>query len=159
VIKIAVSACLLGQNVRYDGGSKTIPFIVDELAKQFQIIPVCPESEAGLGTPRPPMHLVQQRERVNAVLVDSPKTNLTQIIQSHAEQWWQKNKNIAGLIIKARSPSCAFKTAPLVGENETVSGLFTAYIQKHLANNCIIDEVALADDSKLNAFLDDITRH
>jgi uncharacterized protein YbbK (DUF523 family) len=103
------------------------------------------------------MHLVQQRERVNAVLVDSPKTNLTQTIQNHAEQWWQKNKDIAGLIIKARSPSCAFKTAPLVGENETVSGLFTVYIQKYLASNCIIDEVALADDSKLNAFLNNIT--
>jgi uncharacterized protein YbbK (DUF523 family) len=157
VIKIAVSACLLGQNVRYDGGSKTIPFIVDELAKQFQIIPVCPESEAGLGTPRPPMHLVQQRERVNAVLVDSPKTNLTQTIQNHAEQWWQKNKDIAGLIIKARSPSCAFKTASLVDKNEYVSGLFTADIQKHLANHCIIDEIALADVLKLNIFLHNVT--
>ena len=51
--KILVSACLLGEACRYDGGSSLIP-VMEELRKRFDVIPFCPEVEGGLPTPRVP---------------------------------------------------------------------------------------------------------
>ena len=57
-IRIGVSACLLGERVRYDGGHKRDRFLTDTLGRFFQWVPVCPEVEVGMGTPREPIHLV-----------------------------------------------------------------------------------------------------
>ena len=58
-IRIGISRCLLGERVRYDGGHKHDHFLTDTLGRYFQWVPVCPEVEIGLGTPREPIHLVQ----------------------------------------------------------------------------------------------------
>ena len=50
-IKLGISACLLGQRVRYDGGHKLDPFLKDTLGKYIEFVPVCPEAELGLGGP------------------------------------------------------------------------------------------------------------
>ena len=51
-IRVGISSCLLGQEVRFDGGHKRDRFLTDELAPFFEWIPVCPEVEIGMGTPR-----------------------------------------------------------------------------------------------------------
>ena len=51
-IKIGISACLLGRKVRYDGGHQRDRFITDSLGQYVDYVPVCPEVECGLGTPR-----------------------------------------------------------------------------------------------------------
>ena len=56
-IRIGVSACLLGQNVRFDGGHKLDRFITDTLGQYVEFVPVCPETECGLGVPREAMRL------------------------------------------------------------------------------------------------------
>ena len=58
-IRVGVSACLLGQEVRYDGGHKRDRFLTDVLGSYVEWVPVCPEMEAGLGVPRPTVRLVQ----------------------------------------------------------------------------------------------------
>jgi len=55
--RLGISQCLLGDTVRYDGGHKRDAFLTDVLAPFVEWIPVCPEVEAGLGTPREAMHL------------------------------------------------------------------------------------------------------
>ena len=55
--RIGVSACLLGQPVRFDGGRKRNRFITEQLSRLMEIVPICPEMEAGLGTPRPTIQL------------------------------------------------------------------------------------------------------
>ncbi|MEW8562021.1 MAG: DUF523 domain-containing protein, partial [Candidatus Thiodiazotropha sp.] len=55
---IGVSACLLGHNVRYDGGHKRDSFIAEILGREVEFLPVCPEAAIGLGVPRPMIHLV-----------------------------------------------------------------------------------------------------
>jgi uncharacterized protein YbbK (DUF523 family) len=52
LLRIGISSCLLGEKVRFDGGPKLDRFIPDTLSKFFEWVPVCPEVEAGLGTPR-----------------------------------------------------------------------------------------------------------
>ena len=55
--RVGVSACLVGEMVRYDGGHKRNPWIADVLAKHVDLVAVCPEAECGLGVPRERMHL------------------------------------------------------------------------------------------------------
>ena len=59
-MRLAVSACLLGEPVRYDGGSKPCAEVI-ELTKKNQVCPVCPERAAGLSCPRPPAEQVGER--------------------------------------------------------------------------------------------------
>src|SRR4030066_404134 len=56
-IKLGISTCLLGENVRYDGGHKLDRFLTDTLGQYIEYVPVCPEVECGLGVPRESMHL------------------------------------------------------------------------------------------------------
>src|SRR5512134_4147217 len=56
-IWILVSSCLLGEKVRYDGGHKRDPFLVETLGRFVEFVPVCPEVECGLPTPREAMRL------------------------------------------------------------------------------------------------------
>ncbi len=56
-IRLGISTCLLGENVRYDGGHKLDHFLKDTLGQNVEYVPVCPEVECGLPIPREAMHL------------------------------------------------------------------------------------------------------
>ena len=66
-LSIGVSACLVGQPVRYDGGHKRDNFVADLLAIQARLVPVCPEVELGLGTPRETLRLIRRLGDVRLV--------------------------------------------------------------------------------------------
>ena len=72
-IRIGLSTCLLGENVRYDGGHKRDRFVTDTLGQFLEFVPVCPEMECGLGIPRESMRLVGNPESPRLV------TNRTKI--------------------------------------------------------------------------------
>ena len=57
-IKLGISTCLLGENVRYDGGHKLDRFLVDTLGSYVEYVPVCPEVECGFSIPRESLRLV-----------------------------------------------------------------------------------------------------
>src|SRR5256886_15629531 len=56
-LRLGISACLLGHEVRYDGGHKRDPFLAETLGRFVEWVPVCPEVELGLGVPREPIRL------------------------------------------------------------------------------------------------------
>ena len=57
-IKLGISTCLLGENVRWNGGHSRDAFITDTLGQFVGFVPVCPEVECGFGVPREPFRLV-----------------------------------------------------------------------------------------------------
>jgi uncharacterized protein YbbK (DUF523 family) len=63
-IQIGVSACLLGEQVRYDGGHKRNAFLLEELASHVRFVPVCPEPAIGIGASRETMRLVRRGDGV-----------------------------------------------------------------------------------------------
>ena len=63
-MRVAISHCLLGAPVRYDGGSKPVSEVM-ELAAKVEVVRVCPETAAGLPVPRPPAEQRDGRD-VNA---------------------------------------------------------------------------------------------
>lgn len=100
-MRILVSACLLGVRCRYDGESKACPAVLD-LAKEHELIPVCPEQFGGLPTPRVPAEI--QGERV----VNREGQDVTQAYQKGAEEAARLYQLLRCdcAILKARSPSC-----------------------------------------------------
>jgi uncharacterized protein YbbK (DUF523 family) len=66
-LRVGVSSCLLGENVRWDGGHKRDRFLTDELGPFVLWVPVCPEVEVGLGTPRPTLRLVRRGDDVRMI--------------------------------------------------------------------------------------------
>ena len=70
-IKLGISACLLGEKVRYDGGHELDRFLTGTLGKYVDFVPVCPEVECGLGVPREAMRLVGDPRDPRLVTVHS----------------------------------------------------------------------------------------
>ena len=90
-IKLGISACLLGEKVRYDGGHKLDSFIIDSLGKYLEYVPVCPEIGCGLGIPRKVMGLEGNPR--------SPKLIITETRQDVTERminWAQKTRDSDG---------------------------------------------------------------
>jgi len=106
VIKIGISSCLLGQNVRYDGTNKWNAAIVEFLGPRVEFIPICPEVAIGLGVPRPPIQLVDVAGEVRALGVEDSSLDVTARLRDYGQQTAQQLANISGFIFKARSPSC-----------------------------------------------------
>src|ERR1051326_1558397 len=78
-LRVAISACLLGERVRYDGGHKRDAFLADVLATRVEWVAVCPEVELGLGVPRPAMNLVHGR-----LVVEHTGQDLTERMRAYA---------------------------------------------------------------------------
>ena len=125
---LAVSACLLGEAVRYDGTDKRDARVRELLAPFFQFHPLCPEVGAGLGVPRPPVQLVRRDGGLHAVGVEDPALDVTEAIEGFARRF-DREKVVDGLVLKARSPSCALGSAPVVGEERPADGLFAAHVR------------------------------
>mgnify|MGYP000415012485 CR=1 FL=1 len=105
-IRLGVSSCLLGENVRWNGGHKQDHFLKDTLGQFVEFVPVCPEVEAGFGIPRETMRLEGD--------VDNPRlvTTKTQIDHTEHMRQWAENRvrelekeNLCGFIFKKDSPS------------------------------------------------------
>lgn len=100
-MRLAVSACLLGEPVRYDGGSKPCAEVI-ELTKKNQVCPVCPERAAGLSCPRPPAEQVGER----VLLKDGTDVTRAFADGARAECAAAQRAEVPLAVLKAKSPSC-----------------------------------------------------
>lgn len=106
-IRLGISACLLGQAVRYDGGHTRDPFLVDTLGPYVEWVPVCPEFELGLGVPRPTLRL-EGDPAAPRMVRPSTGADITAAMQGWCEQrsLALRAAGLRGFVLKARSPSC-----------------------------------------------------
>jgi uncharacterized protein YbgA (DUF1722 family)/uncharacterized protein YbbK (DUF523 family) len=149
-IKLGVSTCLLGEKVRFDGGHKHNRYITQTLGQFFEFVPVCPESECGLGIPREAMRLVGD--------VQNPrlKTNKTGIDHTDRMRSWTENRlnaleneNLCGFIFKKDSPSSGLFRVKVYNEKgqavKNGRGLFAAAFTKRFPRIPVEDEGRLND--------------
>jgi uncharacterized protein YbgA (DUF1722 family)/uncharacterized protein YbbK (DUF523 family) len=135
-IRLGISACLLGEPVRYDGGHKLDRYLRDTLGQFVEYVPVCPETEAGFGIPRESMHLEGE--------VESPRlvTSRTQRDMTDAMVGWAnervrqlESEDLCGFIFKANSPSSGMERVKLLDHNHVPRkigvGLFAGIFMKH----------------------------
>ena len=147
-IRIGVSACLLGENVRFDGGNCNKSYLTKCYTKYFDYKVVCPEIAAGFGVPRNAMFLY---EKQNDIIVITHKENndVTKELQDACDILSNNLGEIYGFILKSKSPSCGVTTAKLFDENNNytgkkVDGLFVKTLKKY---NPILP---IEDDGRLN---------
>lgn len=121
-MNIAVSACLLGEKIRFDGGDKHNRFITDELGQFAKFIPFCPEHLA-YGTPRSSVRLVKIGEKIH-IHSNKDGSDLTEPLleQSRNELLRLNAQNLCGIIFKSKSPSCGMKSTKLYLENGSSAG-------------------------------------
>ena len=135
-IIIGVSSCLLGNKVRYDGGHKHDRYITETLGNYLSFVPVCPEVECGLPTPREAMRLVGA--------VDAPRlvTNKTGVDHTERMLSWARKKvgelekeNLCGFIFKNRSPSSGMERVKVYDHNNVPRavgiGIFARTFKTH----------------------------
>ena len=135
-IRLGISTCLLGENVRYDGGHRRDRFIIETLGQFVEFVPVCPEVECGLPIPRESMHLAGDPE--------SPRLVTTRTRIDHTERmvnWARKRvrelekENLCGFIFKSNSPSSGMERVKIYDEHGRVQkigvGMFARAFMDH----------------------------
>ena len=113
-LRVGISACLLGEPVRYDGGHKHDPSLIGALGGCVEWVPVCPEVEVGLGVPRPPMRLVHDGSMTRLV-VEKTGEDLTARMRAYAA-WRARglaSLELDGYVLKSKSPSCGPSRVPV----------------------------------------------
>ena len=116
-IKIGISSCLLGQNVRYDGGHSLDRFLSDTLGQFVEYVPVCLEVETGFSVPRETMHLTGDPENPRLV---TTKTNIDHT--DRMVRWAKKrlksleDEQLCGFIFKSKSPSSGMERVKVYNE-------------------------------------------
>lgn len=118
-MKIAVSACLLGENCKYSGGNNRSERLLLELAKhpEIEVIPVCPEVAGGLPTPRPPAEIVGGEVVNNCGVSVDAEYRAGVATEMALLQPYVEAGELAAAVLQSRSPSC--------GVHEVYDGTFT----------------------------------
>ena len=114
--RVLISACLLGDLVRYDGGTAMNTFAL-ELSELVEVIKVCPEMELGLGAPRQKILLVLTKDKIEAVQ-EQRKAPLTPELKEFARKIADGEKAIDGALLKSRSPSCGVSGTKIYSDRE-----------------------------------------
>ncbi|MFM5133129.1 YbgA family protein [Aeromonas rivipollensis] len=115
-IKVGISACLLGQEVRFDGGHKRSSFCERDLGAHFEYHPVCPEMAIGLGAPRAAIRLVKRHGEVRAE-ASNGSFDVTDKLIAFSEQKASQLDFLSGYILCAKSPSCGMERVRIYGAN------------------------------------------
>jgi uncharacterized protein YbgA (DUF1722 family)/uncharacterized protein YbbK (DUF523 family) len=160
-IKLGISTCLLGENVRFDGGHKLDRYLKDTLGQYVDYVPVCPEVECGFGVPRESFRLVGHP--------DAPRLVTTRTKQDHTERmaaWAEKRvkelekEDLCGYIFKSGSPSSGMERVKVYDDNgvpEKVGvGLFARVFREHFPLLPVEEEGRLHDPKLRENFIERI---
>jgi uncharacterized protein YbgA (DUF1722 family)/uncharacterized protein YbbK (DUF523 family) len=169
--RIGVSACLLGEPVRYDAGHKRDPFLVDVFGLHVAWVPVCPEVEAGFGTPRESMRLITAApeirakgaridpSRISLVLVKSG-TDVTERVARYSEERTEAlaAERLSGYVLKKDSPSCGMNRVKVYtagGLSERAGrGLFAEALIARMPSLPVEEEGRLSDPPLRENFIE-----
>lgn len=154
---VGVSQCLLGDAVRYDGQAKANQIILEQLSRIFEFLPVCPEVEAGLSIPRPPVRLTGSISNPRITGRDDRSLDVTEIMMTYCSNKPAELKKLAGFIFKSRSPSCGLNSAPVFINEECVTetsrGIFARKLSECYPALPVIEDCELEDKQLLNSFI------
>ncbi|MCG8312165.1 MAG: DUF523 domain-containing protein [Pseudomonadales bacterium] len=158
---VAISSCLMGFKVRYDGKDKFNHFIAEQIAPFVSLLPICPEAAIGLGIPRPPIQLINKGNHIHAVGRDDKSLDPTAKLNHFAATICKVHSNLCGYILQSRSPSCGYNTTPIYSEHQSASfaigsGLVAAEIQRKLPQLPLINDCDLINTQDAEAFLEKV---
>ncbi|MET0012429.1 MAG: DUF523 and DUF1722 domain-containing protein [Sedimenticola sp.] len=162
---VGVSACLLGEKVRYDGGHKRDPFLTGPLTEHMAFTRVCPETAIGLGVPRPTIRLVGDPARPKALGVRDPGMDVTARLEQFANSQVDGYGELNGFILKKDSPSCGMARVkvypqPVGGSAARKgSGIFTRILMARRPDLPVEEEGRLNDPVLRENFINRVYVH
>ncbi|GAA3826309.1 DUF523 and DUF1722 domain-containing protein [Sphaerisporangium flaviroseum] len=158
---MAVSSCLLGEPVRFNGGHSRDRFLSDALSAYVDWVPICPEMDIGLGSPRETLRLERSPEGPRLVTRKTRRDltgPMTELATARAA-----SLDVDGYVFKAKSPSCGIHGIPLYAGDTAVDrrnrGLFSNGIMNAHPLLPVEDEGRLRDDVLREAFVERIFAH
>jgi uncharacterized protein YbgA (DUF1722 family)/uncharacterized protein YbbK (DUF523 family) len=160
-ITLGISSCLLGNNVRYDGGHKLDHFLVDTLGQYVDWVPVCPEAACGLGIPREAMRLVGDPEDPRLITIRTGKDHTPKMKRWAKERIGElEQEGLCGFVFKARSPSSGMRGVKIYNEAgipyATGSGIFAHAFMKRFPLLPVEDEGRMHDPGIRENFIERI---
>jgi len=162
-IKVAVSSCLLGNRVRYDGQHKYNVLIAQMLEEKFETVVVCPEMLAGLGSPRPPVQLVNIDHVIHAIGVANKSLDVSEPLKHVADTFINQHQDLSGMILQSRSPSCGLGSTPLYNQQNEVlklgNGLFADKVATAFPELPIKEDTWFVDENSVAEFVRMVSRY
>src|SRR4030043_1436513 len=160
-IKLGISACLLGENVRYDGGHKLDRFLTDSLGQYVECVPVCPEVECGLGVPRESMHLEGDPDSPRLVTIRTKQDMTDRMVRWAMKRVAELEKeDLCGFIFKSDSPSSGMERVRVYNEKgmpvKKGVGMFAKIFMDHFPLLPVEDEGRLHDPNLRENFIERI---
>lgn len=149
---VGVSSCLLGDGVRYDGGHKAHGFVTGVLSRLCALESVCPEVAAGLGVPRPPVHLVKRGPAIHALGRDDDSLDVTPALRVFSDAKVPALGHLSGYVFKSRSPSCGLDVTVL--PQGRAPGLYAAAVTEAYPLLPCIEDDQLGDPLRQSNFLE-----
>jgi uncharacterized protein YbgA (DUF1722 family)/uncharacterized protein YbbK (DUF523 family) len=149
---VGVSSCLLGEEVRFNGGHKRYRFLTDELGPYVDWVPYCPEVSIGLGTPREPIRLTADGRLVNRSGTADHTLSMAAL---------PLPAGLDGYVFKAKSPSCGIRAIPRHGADGSAvdrsgRGLYAGRVLRVFPLLAVEDEGRLNDAALREAFAERI---
>jgi uncharacterized protein YbbK (DUF523 family)/uncharacterized protein YbgA (DUF1722 family) len=157
-IRIGISSCLLGEEVRWDGGHKRNRFIAETLGKCFEWVPVCPELEVGMGIPREPVRLtgrVEAPKMVGAKSGEDWTSKMTEYSRNRIRRL--EEMDLCGYLLKSDSPSCGMERVKIhAGKGPPLrqgTGLFARQLMERFPLLPVEEEGRLQDPGRWESFI------
>lgn len=161
-VRLGISACLLGAEVRFDGGHKRDRYLTDVLGENVTWLPVCPELELGLGIPRPGIQL-RGGERGDRIVVRDGSRDLTEAMRAYADARTAELAALGldGFVLKKDSPSCGLQRVRVHGApggmpQRSGVGHFTQVLERNLPLLPLEEEGRLNDPPLRERFIEAI---
>src|SRR6185369_16988556 len=158
-LRLGISACLLGEPVRFDGGHKRDFFLVDALGAFVEWVPVCPELESGLGVPRASMRLVRAHEEIRLVTVKTEQDH-TATVERYTGVKLEEiaGLGLSGFVLKKDSPTCGLERVRVYNESGVPTrdgrGLFAAALVRRFPTLPVEEEGRLTDPRLRENFIE-----
>lgn len=147
-IPVGISACLLGEEVRFNGGHKQHSYIQKTLGEYFEFRTFCPEVDIGLGIPRRPIRLIRRDDQIACVDIEDYSLDYTQRLVDSAEAQISWLAGLCGFILKKDSPSCGMERVKVYDGQQTTKdgvGIFAARLIDNFPELPVEEEGRLGD--------------
>ena len=163
-IRLGISSCLLGAEVRYDGGHKRDRYLTEVLGEWIEWVPVCPEVEIGLGVPRPTIQL-EHGDPEPQLIEPISGEELTGRMKTYASEKVDQLEELGldGFVLKSRSPSCGIEGVKVFGKNELLArngtGVFARVLIRLWPDLPVAEEDWLDDPDRRIGFFERILQN
>lgn len=160
-LRLGISRCLLGDEVRYDGGHKRDRFLSDVLSRYVEWVPVCPEVEVGMGVPREPIRIEKRTDSLGLIAIHT-RTDHTRAMEQFSQRRVREleDLHLSGYVFKKDSPSCGIERVRVYNDRGMPSrngiGLFARTFIQHFPLMPVEEEDRLNDPIFRESFIERI---